>query len=182
MGQPRIRDFFTFLTTLPASMMMAICLFLPQTKSCNHRVETAFESGTWVAILPIVIIGVLPVAWRVFPQIRKSTPELVLAFTMIMMAFAVILIPVGIWLMWGYSKRSFRGEVIVAMCSTTLVALWLFMFPFITLFDRWMPAADMTWGAGIVMLAGSIVWTSAAVERRRTEELHLRDYVLSRAI
>lgn len=152
-------------------MLMGICLFLPHTKSCNRHVETAFDSGTWVAILPIVIVGALPVAWRVFPQIRKSTPELVLAFTMISMAFVVVLIPVGIWLMWGYSKRSFRGELIVAMCSTTLVAMWLFLFPLITLFDRWLPAADATFGAGIVMLVGMMLWTSAAITRRNADEL-----------
>jgi hypothetical protein len=183
MGQPRIRDFFVFLTTLPASMLMAVCLFLPHTKGCNHRIETSFESGTWVTIVPLVIFGALPVAWRAFPQIRKSTPELVLAFTMILMAFAVILIPVGIWLMWGYSKRTFRGELIVAMCCTTVVALWLFLFPVITLFDRWLPAADLTWGAGIAMLVGMFIWTSAAISRRNAEdELHLQQLAFLRAV
>src|SRR5512139_3044118 len=82
MAQPRIRDFVTFLTTLPASTMIAVCLFLPHTQTCRGTVETPFESGTWIVIAPIVIVGLLPVAWRALPRIRRETPELVLTITM----------------------------------------------------------------------------------------------------
>jgi hypothetical protein len=165
MAHPRIRDFITFLTTLPASMMIGVCLFLPHTESCQHRVETPVESGTWLAIIPLVIIGALPLVWRVVPRVRRGLPELALSFTMIVLALFAITIPVAIYLMWGYAKRSFRGETLVAMCSTTCVTLWLFFYPLITIGETWLPPAHMTWGCAVLLLAGCAVWTSAAVSR-----------------
>ena len=168
MAHPSIRDFVSYLTTLPAAMMIFVCLFLPHQRDCSRHVsETPFDSGLWIVIVPIVLLGLLPVAWRAVPQIRSALPELVLAFTMIAMALLVVTIPVAIWLMWGYSKRQFRGELLVAMCSTSVVMMWLFFYPFITLFDRWLPAAEMTWGAAAVMMVGCMVWTSAAAVRPR---------------
>ena len=168
MAHPRIRDFVTYLTTLPAAMMIFVCLFLPHQRDCaRHVEETPFDSGRWFVIVPIVVLGLLPVAWRAVPKLRASLPELVLAFTMIAMALLVITIPVAIWLMWGYSKRQFRGELLVAMCSTSVVMMWLFFYPFITMFDTWLPAAEMTWGAAAVEMIGLMVWTSAATVRPR---------------
>jgi len=165
MAHPRIRDFVTFLTTLPASMMIIVCLVLPHQQTCNGKIETPFESGRWIAIVPIAIVGLLPLAWRVVPRLRRTLPELVLASTMIAMALVVVTIPVAIWLMWGYSKKTFRGELLVAMCSAALVMIWLVFYPLLTLFTTWLPAAEMTWGAAAVELAGLMVWTSAATAR-----------------
>lgn len=172
MAHPRIRDFVTYLTTLPAAMMIFVCLFLPHQRDCSRHVDqTPFDTSLWVMIAPLVVLGVLPVLWRVAPRIQPAVPELVLAFTMIVMALIVVTIPVAIWLMWGYSKRRFRGEVLVAMCSTSIVMMWLFGYPLLTMFDKWLPAAEMTWGAAVVLMIGFIVWTSAALtrERRRAE-------------
>lgn len=165
MAQPRIRDFVTFLTTLPASTMIAVCLFLPHAKSCHGRLDTPWSSGTWLVIVPLVLVGALPVAWRAFPRIRRGAPEVVLAFTIIAMAMFVLLIPVAIWLMWGYAKRTFRGELLVAMCSTAVVMMWLCVFPLMMARSDWLPAAELTYGAGVVELGGLLVWTSAAVAR-----------------
>ena len=170
MAQPRIRDFVAFLTTLPASTMIAVCLFLPHAKTCNGRIETPVESGRWLVIAPIILVGVLPVAWHAFPGIRRAIPEIVLAFTMLAMAMFVITIPVAIWLMWGYAKRTFRGETLAAMCSTALVMMWLFLFPATMLLDLWLPAAKLTWYSGFVELAGMIMWTSAATARPATAD------------
>ena len=177
MAHPRIRDFVTFLTTLPASMMIIVCLVLPHQQTCNGKIETPFESGRWLAIVPIAIAGALPLAWRVVPRLRRTLPELVLAFTMIAMALVVVTIPVAIWLMWGYAKRSFRGELLVAMCSAALVMIWLVCYPFLTLFTTWLPAAEMTWGAAAVELVGLMVWASAAAVRpvNADEERSLHD-------
>jgi hypothetical protein len=178
MAQPRIRDFVSFMTTLPASMMILVCLFLPHAQNCQGRVETPWESGLWVAIVPIVVVGLLPVAWRAFSSIRHSTPELVLAFTMLAMAMFAITIPIAIALMWGYAKKTLRGELLVALCCTSLVLLWLFCFPLLMMFDSWRPAAKLTWGAGLVELFGLAVWTSAAASRARNADeersLHVR--------
>jgi hypothetical protein len=171
MAHPRIRDFLSFLTTLPAGMLIFVCLFLPHQRDCSRHVsETPFDNGLFAAILPLVLIGMLPVAWRVSAAVRRDVPELVLAATMLAMALLVITIPVAIYLMWGYSKRQFRGEVLTAMCSLALVTMWLFIYPLLTLFDTWLPAAEMTWGAAWVLLFGLIVWTSAAIARPKNAD------------
>jgi hypothetical protein len=174
MAQPRIRDFFSFLTSLPASMTILACLFLPHTRSCStHRTETAFESGTWIAILPIIILGVLPTVWRITkPHQRHGVPELLLAFTLLVLSLVVIAIPLAIYLMWGYSKRSFRGELLSAMCAATLVIMWLVFFPILLAFDTWLPAARVTWGAGVVTLVGMLFWISAAISRAVDNDTH----------
>ncbi|MBA3498731.1 MAG: hypothetical protein M4D80_31035 [Myxococcota bacterium] len=154
------------MTTLPAAMLIFVCLFLPHQRNCSSHVEeTPFDTGLFVAIVPLVLIGLLPVAWRLSASVRCDIPELALAATMLAMALLVVTIPVAIYLMWGYSKRQFRGEVLTAMCSVSLVAMWLFVYPLLTLFDTWLPAAQTTWGAACVLLFGLLVWTSAAVAR-----------------
>jgi hypothetical protein len=167
MAQPRIRDFLTYLTSLPASMTIAVCLFLPHSESCSsHRTETAFESGTWAAILPIILIALLPIVWRITkPEQRHGVPELLLAFTILMLSLIVVAIPLAIYLMWGYSKRTFRGELLTAMCSAALVLLWLFFYPLLLGLDTWLPAAKVTWGAGVGAFVGMVFWTSAAASR-----------------
>jgi hypothetical protein len=167
MAQPRIRDFLSFLTSLPASMTIAVCLFLPHTQSCDtHRAETPFESGTWIAILPIILVGLLPITWRITtPRQRHGVPELLLAFTLLMLSLVVVAIPLAIYLMWGYSKRSFRGELLSAMCGAALVIMWLVCFPLLLAFDTWLPAAQLTWGAGMLALVGMLLWISAAAAR-----------------
>ena len=157
------------MTTLPAAMMIFVCLFLPHQQSCSqHLDETPFESGRWVAIAPLVLIGLLPIAWRALPQIRKDAPQLALAAAMIALSFVVITIPIAIWLMWGYSKKQFRGEVLTAMCSVALVMMWIVIYPLLTLFDTWLPAAETTWGAAFVLLVGCVLWTSAALARPKS--------------
>ena len=154
------------MTTLPASMLIFVCLFLPHQRDCSRHVShTPFDTGLFVAIVPLVLIGLLPIVWRLSASVRRDVPEMLLAATMIAMALLVVTIPVAIWLMWGYSKRQFRGELLAAMCSVSLVVMWLFVYPLLTLFDTWLPAAEMTWGAACVLLAGLIVWTSAAIAR-----------------
>jgi hypothetical protein len=154
------------MTTLPAAMLIFVCLFLPHQRNCSsHASETPFDTGLFVAIVPLVLIGLLPILWRLSASVRRDVPEMMLAATMIAMALLVVTIPFAIWLMWGYSKRQFRGEVLAAMCSVALVTMWLFVYPLLTLFDTWLPAAEMTWGAACVLFAGSVVWTSAAIAR-----------------
>ena len=164
MGTVRIRNVLALVTTLPASVVIAACLFLPHTRSCQRQIETPFESGTWLAIVPLVVLGLLPLAW-LSSRVRRVAPDLVLSFTLIVLALFVVTIPVAIYLMWGYAKRTFRGELLVAICSATCVMLWLFLYPFITMFDHWLPAAEWTWGAALVELAGMIAWASAAASR-----------------
>ena len=146
-------------------MTIAVCLFLPHAKTCQGGVQTPLESGTWVVIAPIVLIGLLPVLWCALPKIRNGTPEILLALTMLAMGMFVLTIPIAIWLVWGYSKKSFRGEVLAAMCSAALLMMWLLLFPITMVFDKWLPAAELTWGAGCVELFGLLVWTSAAAAR-----------------
>lgn len=167
MAQPRIRDFFTYLTSLPASVAIAVCLFLPHASNCStHRSETPFESGTWAAIVPLLLVTLLPLVWRITkPHQREGVPELVLASTLLLLSLVVIAIPLAIYLMWGYSKRTFRGELLTAMCSAALVILWLVLFPLLLAFDTWLPAAEVTWGAGVLALVGMLFWISAAAAR-----------------
>jgi hypothetical protein len=150
MAHPRIRDFLSFVTTLPAAMAMLVCLVLPHPSSA-------------LLCVPFALLGCLPVAWHAMPRIRTAVPELVLAFTMIVMALFVVTIPFAIWLMWGYAKKQFRGELLTAICSTALVMMWLVAYPFLALFADAPP--EMTWYPAIVELFGLVVWTSAATSR-----------------
>ncbi len=165
MAKPRIRDFLTFLTTLPASFVILVCLFLPHTSDCHHHARTPFETGTWLAILPIALFGLCPLVWRLSASARRMLPEIALMFTLIVMALFVVTIPVAIILMWGYSKRSYRGEALVAMCGAACAMMFLFVYPFLTLFEDWLPAAVVTWGAAGCVLVGLIVWMTAAIAR-----------------
>ena len=165
MGTVRIRNVLALVTTLPASVVITACLFLPHTRSCNRQIETPFDAGTWLVIAPLVLLGLLPLAWQLSARVRRAAPDLVLSFTMIVLGLFVVTIPIAIYLMWGYAKRTFRGELLVALCSATCVMLWLFFYPLITMFDVWLPAAEWTWGAAVGELVGMIAWTAAAAQR-----------------
>ena len=168
MAAPRIRDLIAHVTTLPAAAVIAVCLFLPQTRTCSGRVETPFESGTWLAIAPLVLLGLAPLVWRLVPRARGGMPEVALSFTLLVLALFVFTLPLAIYLVWGYAKRTFRGELLVAMCGAACVAIWLLVFPFITVFADWLPAARWTSYAAALELVGMIAWTSAATTRLAT--------------
>ena len=165
MAASRIRDLFAYVTTLPAAAVIAACLFLPHTKTCGARIETPVEGDSWIMIVPLVVLGCLPLVWRWVPRARQAMPELVLSFTTIVLGLFVVTIPAAIFLVWGYSKRSFRGELLVAMCSAACVILWLVAYPVATMFSDWLPAAEWTWWAAIVELGGMLAWASAATTR-----------------
>lgn len=171
MGQPHIRDFISFVTTLPASFVIFACLILPHTRSCKGVEQTPFDTGAWILIAPVAILSLLPVAWRCIPCIRRGTPELVLMFTMIALALLVITIPIAIYLMWSYAKRSLRGEALVATCGVAFVMVWLVFYPLLTAIAllHWLPAAQHTWNAALVAFVGLVAWASAAVERTSSD-------------
>jgi hypothetical protein len=77
MAHPRIRDFVSYLTTLPAAMMIFICLFLPHQVDCSKPVEkTPLDTVHRVAIAPTVHLGLFPVASPALPLIRAAPPHL----------------------------------------------------------------------------------------------------------
>ena len=164
-GRAVVRDLVACITTLPAAAVIGACLFLPHTRTCGARIDTPVESGSWIIIAPLVVLGCLPVLWRWVPRARHAMPELVLSFTTIVLGLFVVTIPAAIFLVWGYSKRSFRGELLVAMCSAACVMVWLVAYPITTMFAHWLPAATWTWWAATVELVGLIAWASAATAR-----------------
>jgi hypothetical protein len=158
----RVRYLLCYLTTLPASLAIVVCMFLPHTRDCHARVKTPVESGLVAVIAPVVVLGLLPLAWRMLPRLRAAVPELVLAVTAVVMAIVVIGIPVMLLLIWRYSRGWLRGERLTAVCSACCVAMFLFWYPLLTMSTTWLAPAIVTWNAAIGELVGLVMWASAA--------------------
>jgi hypothetical protein len=64
MARPFARDLFAWFTTLPASMLLVICLFVPQFEDCKGREHLPMEVGTGPGMIAMAVLGVLPLVWR----------------------------------------------------------------------------------------------------------------------
>lgn len=162
MARPHIRKLITWCCTVPASVVLVICLFLPQVQDCNGRTKTAFDTNTWPFMVVLAIIGVLPIAWQWRP-LRQPILLMIGVATASVLIMSVLGIPVLIALAL---TRSMTDEEAVALCSFTLVLAFVLMFPVAMMFGDWRRGAELTWAAAWLELFGTIWWASAATELR----------------
>ena len=161
MARPHARDLFTWVCTLPASTVLVVCLFLPQVKDCNGRVQTPVDTNTWPLMIIVALIGVLPIAWR-WPSLRQP----ILAFVGMLTAAVLIVSVIGIvaLVLIAFVKR-LREEELAALCSFGLVLAFLIVFPLVGLFATWRIGGELTWAAAWLQLIGMLGWAFAAARR-----------------
>jgi hypothetical protein len=161
MARPTIRKLITWCCTVPASIMLVVCLFLPQVKDCNGNVKTAFDTNTWPLMITLAIVGVLPIAWQWRP-LRQPILLVTGVATACVLIMSVLGIPVLIVLAL---TRSMTDEEAVALCCFTLVLAFVMVFPIAMMFGDWRRGAELTWAAGWLELFGTIWWAAAASDR-----------------
>jgi hypothetical protein len=162
MARPNRRDFITWLCTVPSSVVLCVCLFLPQVKDCHGNTKTAFETNTYPLLIVLAVIGIVPVLWHSRPLQRPIllVVGLLAAAMLIGSVFGVaILIVLAL-------KRTWSDEEAVALCCFSLVLVFLFLFPFLMLFGDWRRGAELTWAVAWIQLFGMIWWAVAAADRR----------------
>ncbi len=140
---------------------MVGCLFLPQLRDCHGHEETPLESGLAGLMIPIALLGLMPLLWRLAPPLRRVLPPLVLAVAVLALTWLVITIPLAVFLLWTYARGS-RGQELVAMCSALCVMLFIFLFPLFGVFCTWLPGAQLTWAAAWLEAFGLMAWAGAA--------------------
>ena len=101
MARPLKTDWFTWFTSLPASTLMIVCLFVPQFHDCNGHDKNAFDTSTAPMMIALAIIGVLPLLWRWFPRVMGDYEETAgLCGALVAIAFIVFFPIVGLFCRW----------------------------------------------------------------------------------
>lgn len=158
MVRPHLRKLITSCCTVPASIVLVICLFLPQVKDCHGGVKTAFDTNTAPFLIALALIGILPLMWRSRP-LRQPIMLVTGVATAWVLIVSVIGIPVLIVLAL---RRSFSDEEAVALCCFTLVLAFVIAFPIAMLFGDWRIGAELAWAAAWLELFGTLWWATAA--------------------
>jgi len=121
MARPLKTDWFTWFTSLPASTLLIVCLFLPQFRDCNGHEKSAFDTSTAPMMIALAIIGVLPLAWRWFPRLMGAYEETAgVCGALIAIAFIAFFPIVGLFCNW------YQGAY------TTWIAAWVELASMIT--------------------------------------------------
>jgi hypothetical protein len=161
MVRPHVHRFVTWCCTLPASIVLVVCLFLPQVKDCNGTVKTPFDTNTYPMMIALAVIGVLPIAYRWRP-LRQPILLVTGVATATVLITSVLGIPVLIVLALA---RSMTDEEAVALCCFTLVLAFVLGFPVAMMFGDWRRGGELTWAAAWLELFGTIWWAAAASDR-----------------
>jgi hypothetical protein len=112
-------------TSIPASLLLVVCLFLPQVEDCNHHVKTPFDTGSWLPMVGLAVIGLLPLAWRWRP-VREPAVFLVGIGTACALVISVFGIAMAIVLAVAY--RRCCDEELVALCCVSVVIVFIVVF------------------------------------------------------
>lgn len=161
MARPHVRDLVTWSCTLPASVLLVVCLFLPQVEDCNRHVRSAFDTGAAPYMVALAIVGILPILWRV-----RSLRAPILAVTGVATACMLIVSVVGIPILLVLARaRRMTDEEATALCCFTLVLAFVMIFPVVALLGDWKIGGELTWAAAWLELFGTIWWAAAASDR-----------------
>ncbi|MDQ3366687.1 MAG: hypothetical protein M3680_14780 [Myxococcota bacterium] len=159
------RDLVAWFLSIPSALTVIACLFLPVTHSCHGGELTAVDSGLAAIMVPVAALGLLPLAWRVLPAIRRGAPEIMMTVAALVLMQLVITIPIAVALVWSHARHRLRGEALTAVSSVLCVIAFLVVFPLITMFDTWLLGARLVWAAAGVEALGLAIWASAARAR-----------------
>lgn len=158
MARPSLRKLVTWCCTVPASIVLVVCLFLPQVKDCHGHVKTPFDTSTAPAMIALAIVGLLPIAWR-WRRLRQPILLVTGIATAAVLITSVLGIPVLIVIALA---RRMTDEEAVALCCFTLVLAFVMVFPIAMLFGDWRRGAELTWAAAWLELFGTIWWAASA--------------------
>jgi hypothetical protein len=158
MARPNRRDFITWLATVPSSLVLCVCLFLPQVKDCHGNTKTAFDTNTYPLLIVLAAVGIVPVLWHWRP-LQRPILLVVGALTATLLVSTIAGIPVLIVLAL---TRTLSDEEAVALCCFALVLGFLFAFPILMLFGDWRRGAELAWAAAWFQLFGMLWWMVAA--------------------
>jgi hypothetical protein len=126
MARPLKTDWFTWFTSIPASTMLVVCLFLPQFQDCHGNDKSAFDTSTAPMMIALSIIGVLPLFWRWCPRVMANYEELGgMCGVMIAIAFVAFFPIVGLFQDWyraAYVTWGAAWMELVAMVTWTTAA------------------------------------------------------------
>jgi hypothetical protein len=140
MARPHVRDLVTWSCTLPASVLLVVCLFLPQVDDCNGHVRSAFDTGAAPYMVALALIGILPILWR-----SRALRAPIFAVTGVATACLLIASVAGI--------------------PVLLVLAFVMVFPVVVLLGDWKIGGELTWAAAWLELFGTIWWAAAASDR-----------------
>ena len=126
MARPLHRDCFAWFTTLPSSVTLVVCLFLPQFTDCHGRDKTAFETNTAGLMIGIALLGILPLLWRWRPKAMGpyEEPAGFISF-MLTLAFIPVFPLAGLFSSWhegAYATWIAAWVQLVGMVSWTSAA------------------------------------------------------------
>ena len=161
MARPYLRKLVTWCCTVPASVTLVVCLFLPQVIDCHGSERTAFDTNTAPLMIVLALAGLLPVAWQWRP-LRQPILLVTGIATACVLIISVLGIPVLIVLALA---RAMTDEEAVALCCFTLVLAFVLAFPIAMMFGDWRRGAELTWAAGWLEVAGTLWWATAAADR-----------------
>lgn len=158
MVRHHIRKLVTWCCTVPASVVLVVCLFLPQVNDCHGHVKTPFQTNTAPLMIALAVIGLLPIAWQWRPLRRP-----ILLVTGVATAGLLIMTVFGIPVLIALAlARRMTDEECVALCCFTLVLAFVMVFPIAMMFGTWQRGAELTWAAAWLELFGTIWWANTA--------------------
>jgi hypothetical protein len=161
MARPQLRDLITWSCTVPASVVLVVCLFLPQVRDCSGDIKTPVDTNTAPLMLMVAAVGVVPILWRC-RALQKPLLLVTGIATACVLIVSVFGIPVLIILALS---RTMTDEEAVAMCCFTLVLAFVMVFPIAMMFGDWRRGAELTWAASWFQLFGTIWWAGTAANR-----------------
>ena len=153
-----MRDLVVWLASVPASVVLVVCLFLPQVKACDGTVKTPFETNTAPLMIALALVGIVPVLWR-WRRARQPLLFVTGLATAAVLIVSVAGIPVLIVLALA---RAMTDEEAVALCCFTLTLAFVMVFPVAMMFGDWRRGAELTWAASWFQLFGMIWWAGSA--------------------
>jgi hypothetical protein len=158
MARPYLRRLITYGCNIPASVVLVVCLFLPQVTDCHGNVQTPFDTQLAPFMIGLATIGVFPILWR-WPSMRQPILLVTGVAAACVLITSVLGIPVLIVLALA---RRMTDEEAVALCCFTLVLAFVIVFPLVMMFGQWHRGAELTWAAAWLELFGMIWWAAAS--------------------
>jgi hypothetical protein len=167
MARPLRRDVFSWFCTLPSSVILIVCVFLPQQKTCQHRVETPLDNGSALLLVVMAGVALLPLLWR-WRQARDPIAIFTVGTALIVAMISVIGIVVAGVLAIVRPWRS--TEELVALCAFALTLAFALLYPIVFLFSTTLVGGALSWATCVPIAVGMIAWISAACTRTALRE------------
>ena len=159
MARPLRRDVLAWVASIPTSLLLLVCLGLPQVRDCHGHVKTAADNGTSPFLVIMALVAVAPLAWR-SPVLRRLVAVAMLFVAAIAVFSSLLVIPIGIYCLVIRPWRS--TEQLVAFACGCIALVFVVVFPLVGLFSTWLYGAALTWACAWVVMAAAFAWASAA--------------------